>query len=103
MQAALGRLEPTFTLFMCCDIQEAFRHNIYKFPAVVAVAQRLIGAAEILGIPTVVTEQYPKGLKATVPELNIANCKKVREVLAPLPCPPMIITQDLHRTCTVWP
>ena len=36
---------------------------------VVANAARLLGAAEALGVPVVMTEQNPKGLGATVPEL----------------------------------
>ena len=51
------------------DIQEAFRPAVGDFDRVVAGAAALVRGAQILGLPTVVTEQYPKGLGSTVPEL----------------------------------
>ena len=73
----LGRLEASSTVFLCCDIQEAFRSAIHRFPAVVATAQRMLSTARTLSIPVAVTEQYPKGLKPTVAELDISSCLKV--------------------------
>ena len=83
----LGRLDPASTLFLCCDIQEAFRGVIHKFPALLKTAQRMMATARILSIPTCVTEQYPRGLKQTVAELDIADCAKVRAARA-LSMPP---------------
>ncbi|KAJ1638769.1 Isochorismatase-like protein [Pavlovales sp. CCMP2436] len=77
----LGRLEPATTLFLCCDVQEAFRSAVHRFPAVVATAARMLAAAETLAIPVAVTEQYPKGLKHTVVELDISRCYKVEKTL----------------------
>jgi nicotinamidase-related amidase len=51
------------------DVQEAFRPAVHDFDAVAAGAATLVRGARILGLPVVVTEQYPKGLGATVPEL----------------------------------
>ena len=40
-----------------CDLQDKFRGGIAHFPEVVAVSQRLVSTAKIMGIPIVVTEQ----------------------------------------------
>jgi nicotinamidase-related amidase len=52
------------------DVQEAFRPAVEGFGEVVANTKRLMEGARILGVPTIVTEQYPKGLGRTVEELG---------------------------------
>jgi nicotinamidase-related amidase len=54
------------------DIQEKFRSVIFEMPRVVENAIRLINGAVILSVPVFVTEQYRKGLGATVPEIASA-------------------------------
>jgi nicotinamidase-related amidase len=51
------------------DVQEAFRPAVLDFDRVARNAAVLIDAATALGVPVVVTEQYPKGLGRTVPEV----------------------------------
>jgi nicotinamidase-related amidase len=51
------------------DVQEAFRKALPDFDKVAGAAAKLVQGAEALGIPIVVTEQYPRGLGATVPEV----------------------------------
>jgi nicotinamidase-related amidase len=51
------------------DVQEAFRPVVREFDETVANVARLLQGAHALGIPVAVTEQYPKGLGHTVPEL----------------------------------
>ena len=51
------------------DVQEAFRAAILDFDALVANVAVLIESARLLGVPVLVTEQYPRGLGSTVPEL----------------------------------
>ena len=68
---SLGRLVPRSTALFLCDMQEKFRPNIKHFTEVVQTSNRLLQAAAILDIPGVVTEQYPKGLGRTVPELEV--------------------------------
>ncbi|CAI9581773.1 unnamed protein product, partial [Staurois parvus] len=43
---------------------------------IVSVASRLLQAGKILEIPVILTEQYPKGLGPTVPELGTDGIKK---------------------------
>jgi len=51
------------------DVQEAFRKAIPDFERIAKAAATLIEGAEAIGIPIVITEQYPKGLGETVPEV----------------------------------
>jgi nicotinamidase-related amidase len=51
------------------DVQEAFRPAVLDFDSVAAGVAALVRGAHILGLPVVATEQYPKGLGATVPEV----------------------------------
>lgn len=51
------------------DIQEAFRDAVGDFGRVAANAAVLVQGARALGLTVVATEQYPRGLGATVPEV----------------------------------
>lgn len=68
--ARLGKLQQKSTALFVCDIQERFRPIISGMPAVVDTARRMIKGANIIGLPVVVTEQYPKALGNTVQELQ---------------------------------
>jgi nicotinamidase-related amidase len=57
------------TALVVVDVQEAFRPAVPDFDDVVENTLRLMKGAKILGVPVVVTEQYPKGLGHTVPEV----------------------------------
>jgi len=65
----LGRIAPQDTALFICDVQERFRSVISGFPAVVDTSRRMARAAQALQLPIIVTEQYPKALGNTVPEL----------------------------------
>ncbi|KAF2126125.1 Isochorismatase hydrolase [Dothidotthia symphoricarpi CBS 119687] len=54
-----------------CDVQESFRPAIYEFPKVVATAQKLLKASQILKIPVIATTQNAARLGSTVPELKL--------------------------------
>jgi nicotinamidase-related amidase len=62
-------LDPADTALVVVDVQERFRPVLPEFPALVAACVRLVRAFRLLGLPVFVTEQYPKGLGRTVPEL----------------------------------
>jgi nicotinamidase-related amidase len=57
------------TVLVVVDVQEAFRPAVLDFDRVARNAAVLVQGAQALGVPVVVTEQYPKGLGRTVPEL----------------------------------
>jgi nicotinamidase-related amidase len=62
-------LERDRTALVVVDVQEAFRPAVDRFDAVVESTAKLIQGAGALGVPVIVTEQYPKGLGATVAEV----------------------------------
>jgi nicotinamidase-related amidase len=62
-------LERERAALVVVDVQEAFRPAVGEFEAVARNAGIMVQAAHALGLPVVVTEQYPKGLGATVPEV----------------------------------
>uniref|UniRef100_A0A670J441 Isochorismatase domain containing 2 n=1 Tax=Podarcis muralis TaxID=64176 RepID=A0A670J441_PODMU len=72
----LGKVVPKTSILFLCDMQEKFRPNISYFPQIVSVAARMLKVARALEIRTVVTEQYPKGLGPTVPELGAEDLPK---------------------------
>jgi len=58
-------LDPSSTLLAVIDIQERLLAVIPDADRVVARAARLAEAARLLGVRTVLTEQYPRGLGPT--------------------------------------
>jgi nicotinamidase-related amidase len=52
------------------DVQEAFRKAVPDFEQVAAAGGTLAAGAASLGVPVIVTEQYPQGLGRTVPEVT---------------------------------
>ena len=70
MSAALGKLDPERAALVVIDVQEAFRKALPEgFDQLARAVATLVRGAEAVGIPIHVTEQYPKGLGATVPEV----------------------------------
>jgi nicotinamidase-related amidase len=64
-----ARLDRDRTALVVVDVQEAFRKALADFGEVADAAGVLVQGARELGIPIVITEQYPKGLGHTVPEV----------------------------------
>lgn len=62
-------LDPDDSVLLVIDLQESYRGKLHHEERVVAASQRMLRAAGILGIPVLVTEQYPKGLGRTRPEI----------------------------------
>jgi nicotinamidase-related amidase len=56
-------------LLVVVDVQEAFRPAVIDFEWVARNAGILVQGARALDVPVVVTEQYPKGLGRTAPEV----------------------------------
>ena len=57
------------TALLVVDVQQKLVPAIRDHKRIVFNTRRLIDGAKILGVPVVATEQYPKGLGPTVPEL----------------------------------
>jgi nicotinamidase-related amidase len=58
------------------DVQEGFRPYA-SFAAVAESCRRLLAGARILQMPALVSEQYPKGLGPTAPELELEEGKEM--------------------------
>ncbi len=67
------------TLFLMIDIQEKFENVIFGIDEVVKNTNILNKGAEILGIPLIVTEQYPKGLGKTMEAIYIPTATDILE------------------------
>jgi len=57
------------TVLVVIDVQEAYRAVLFEYERVAAAVARLVQGAATLGVPVLVTEQYPKGVGHTVPEV----------------------------------
>jgi nicotinamidase-related amidase len=65
----VARLDPKRAALVVIDVQEAFRKAVPTFEDVARAASILVRGAETVEVPIIVTEQYPKGLGHTVPEV----------------------------------
>ncbi len=63
-------LERDSTALVIVDVQERFRPAVREFDRVAGNVGILAQAAQVLGLPVIVTEQYPQGLGSTVPEVG---------------------------------
>lgn len=59
------------TTLIVVDVQEAFRKAVPDFEQVAARTKVLVDGARALGLPVIVTEQYPQGLGRTVDEVGL--------------------------------
>jgi nicotinamidase-related amidase len=64
-----GKLDRDRAALVVIDVQEGFRKAIPDFERVAKATATLIEGAEAIGIPIVISEQYPKGLGETAPEV----------------------------------
>ena len=62
-------LELSKSALVVIDMQEAFRNSIANFTAIAQQIAKMVQGATILGLPVLITEQYPKGLGHTAPEI----------------------------------
>jgi nicotinamidase-related amidase len=65
-------LDQTRAFLVVVDLQEAFRKTLHEWERTIARARVLIRGAHALELPVFYTEQYPKGLGETVPEVREA-------------------------------
>jgi nicotinamidase-related amidase len=62
------------------DVQEAFRPAVRDFERVAVNAGVLVQGARVLGVPVMASEQYPKGLGHTVPEVELGEVEPIEKV-----------------------
>jgi nicotinamidase-related amidase len=67
--SAPAKLNRERAALVVVDVQEAFRKALPDFEQVAASVATLIDGATAMGLPIIVTEQYPQGLGETVPEV----------------------------------
>jgi nicotinamidase-related amidase len=68
----MSLLQRDHATLIVVDVQEGFR-PYDSFAGVVAASAKLIAAARLLGVPALVSEQYPKGLGHSAPELDLQD------------------------------
>ncbi len=62
-------LQPEKAAFVIIDVQEAFRASIADFDDLAKRIAVFADGAKLLGVPIIITEQYPKGLGRTAAEI----------------------------------
>ncbi|MDX6665803.1 MAG: hypothetical protein QOG68_2009 [Solirubrobacteraceae bacterium] len=76
----MSLLERDRAALIVVDIQEGFR-GYDVFADVAAGAGKLVEAARVLGVPVLVTEQYPKGLGATAAEVGLDGEPRIEKTV----------------------
>jgi nicotinamidase-related amidase len=69
----LGIIDRNRTVFVLIDAQERLVSAMDGGEAMLESANRLVEASKILGIPLIVTEQYPKGLGPTSSRISLPD------------------------------
>ena len=82
-----GRLDRDRAALVVIDLQESLSPVIEGFDDVVSAASVAVQGAQLLGLPVVVTEQYPQGLGPTVAPLaaHLDNCVRLTKTVFAAP------------------
>ena len=65
----LRLLDRRRTVLVMIDVQERYRRVLHDWDRVIAACELLLRGADLLGVPTLITEQYPQGLGHTAEDL----------------------------------
>ncbi|HTB70587.1 MAG TPA: isochorismatase family protein [Solirubrobacteraceae bacterium] len=76
----MGLLRRDGAALVVVDVQEGFRSYV-SFAGVAASCAKLLAGARILGVPALVSEQYPKGLGESASELGIEDERKLEKTV----------------------
>lgn len=76
----MSLLDRERTALIVVDVQEGFRPYA-SFAGVADASRKLVQAARILDVPTLVSEQYPKGLGHTAPEVGIEDERVIEKTV----------------------
>ncbi len=68
----MGLLDVNRSIVLVVDLQGKLMEMIERPRLVVAATQRLLKLADLFQVPVLMTEQYPRGLGATHPEIRTA-------------------------------
>jgi nicotinamidase-related amidase len=73
-------LEREQAALVVVDVQEGFR-SYASFEAVARACAKLVQGARILDVPRLVSEQYPKGLGHTAPEVDLEDERRIEKTV----------------------
>lgn len=76
----MSLLERDRSALVVVDVQVGFR-SYASFDAVVQACSKLVLGARILEVPRIVSEQYPKGLGHTAPEVGLENERRIEKTV----------------------
>jgi nicotinamidase-related amidase len=76
----MSLLDRDKTALVVVDVQEGFRPYT-SFASVADASRKLVQAARILSVPTIVSEQYPKGLGHTAPEVGLEDERPIEKTV----------------------
>lgn len=62
-------VDPQQACLLVIDLQEGYRAALWEWERTIARARVMIQAARLLDLPVLYTEQYPRGLGTTAPEV----------------------------------
>ncbi|XP_011873210.1 PREDICTED: isochorismatase domain-containing protein 2, mitochondrial-like [Vollenhovia emeryi] len=63
------------TALLICDVQETFAKAIFQFDKIVENSTKLVNILKVMNVPMLVSEQNPRSLGRTTPELNISGAR----------------------------
>jgi nicotinamidase-related amidase len=76
----MGLLVRDRAALVVVDVQEGFR-PYPVFAGVAAACAKLVQAARILELPAIISEQYPKGLGPSAPELDLHDEPRIEKTV----------------------
>ena len=76
----MSLLDRSRAALVVVDVQEGFRPYA-SFAGVAGACAKLVQAARILGVPALVSEQYPKGLGHTAPEVGLQDERRIEKTV----------------------
>jgi nicotinamidase-related amidase len=76
----MGLLARDRAALVVVDVQEGFR-SYATFDDVAEACAKLVQAARVLDVPALVSEQYPKGLGHTAPELGLQDERRIEKTV----------------------
>ena len=76
----MSRLHRDRAMLIVVDVQEGFR-GYPAFASVAGACATLLEAARILDVPRLVSEQYPKGLGHTAPEVGVEEEEPIEKTV----------------------